>query len=533
MGAVVMSLLSQHLLSVVIFLPVVGAVAIALTRRESETLQKVLGLVFSGVAFGLSLLLVQGFQDVAPMQFVEQGSWIPAWGISYHVGIDGLSLWLVVLATFLTPLALLGSWTSIGSRVREFVVFMLLLEAGMIGVFASLDLFLFYVFWEAMLIPMYFLIGIWGHERRIYAAVKFFLYTFAGSVLMLIAFLVLYRESGVGSFDLLALVAAPVDPDLQVWLFLACALAFAIKVPMFPFHTWLPDAHVEAPTAGSVILAGVLLKMGGYGFLRIAIPLFPDAAMRFAPLIGVLAVIGIIYGALVSLVQPDLKKLVAYSSVSHLGFVMLGIAAFTTTGVVGSVYQMLNHGISTGALFFLVGMLYDRRHTRLIAEFGGLKSIIPWYTAIFLMISLSSIAVPGFNGFVGEFLILVGSWSTFPTLVVFASLGVILAAGYILWMFKRVFYGEVTNPKNENIPDLNRREAFILVPLVALALFMGVASPLFTKRIEPAADALVMQVRARTQPVATASVEPPPVIAVEEPGEDEPRAEARDREVQR
>jgi NADH-quinone oxidoreductase subunit M len=513
-----MSLLSQHLLSVLVFLPVVGALAIALTRRESVTLQKVLGLVFSGLGFLISLRLVSGFQDVAAMQFVEQGRWIPSWGISYHVGIDGLSLWLVILTTFLTPLALLGSWSSISSRVREFVVFMLLLEAGMVGVFVALDLFLFYVFWEAMLIPMYFLIGIWGHERRIYAAVKFFLYTFAGSVLMLIAFLVLYRTAGLGSFDIPALVASPVDPALQVWLFLACALAFAIKVPMFPFHTWLPDAHVEAPTAGSVILAGVLLKMGGYGFLRIAIPLFPDAAMRFAPLVAVLAVIGIVYGALVSLVQPDLKKLVAYSSVSHLGFVMLGIAAFTTTGLVGSVYQMLNHGISTGALFFLVGMLYDRRHTRLIAEFGGLKSVVPWYTAIFLMISLSSIAVPGFNGFVGEFLILVGSWPSFPALVVVASLGVILAAGYMLWMFKRVFYGEVTDPKNEGLPDVSRREAFVLVPLVALTLVMGVASPLFTKRIEPAATALVTQVRARTEPVATAAAEPAP-------GETDPEAE--------
>jgi NADH-quinone oxidoreductase subunit M len=504
-----MSLMSEHLLSVLIFLPVVGALAVALTGRGAVTLQKVLGLVFSTIGFLLSLLLVRGFEDIAAVQFVEQARWIPDWGISYHLGIDGLSLWLVILTTFLTPLCLLGSWTSIESRVREFVVFMLLLEAGMIGVFAALDLFLFYVFWEAMLIPMYFLIGIWGHERRIYAAVKFFLYTFAGSVLMLIAFLVLYREAGLGSFDLAALVAAPVDPALQVWLFLACALAFAIKVPMFPFHTWLPDAHVEAPTAGSVILAGVLLKMGGYGFLRIAIPLFPDAAMRFAPLVGVLAVIGIIYGALVSLVQPDLKKLVAYSSVSHLGFVMLGIAAFTTTGLVGSVYQMLNHGISTGALFFLVGMLYDRRHTRLISEFGGLKTVIPWYSAVFLMIGLSSIAVPGFNGFVGEFLILVGSWPWSPTLVVLASLGVILAAGYILWMVKRVFYGEVTNPKNEGLSDLSLREAAVVVPLVALALFMGVASPLFTRRIEPAADALVLQVRERTEPVAAVRLEPP------------------------
>jgi NADH-quinone oxidoreductase subunit M len=508
-----MTTLTSHILTLLIFLPVAGAIVVALMRRESEALQKALGLLVSTAAFAVSILLVTGFRDVATMQFVERAPWIPAWGIGYHVGVDGLSLWLVILTTFLTPLALLGSWTSIHDRVREFVVFMLLLEAGMIGVFVSLDLFLFYVFWEAMLIPMYFLIGIWGHERRIYAAVKFFLYTFAGSVLMLVAFLVLYKAAGVGSFSIPQLVAAPVDPRLQVWLFLACALAFAIKVPMFPFHTWLPDAHVEAPTAGSVILAGVLLKMGGYGFLRIAIPLFPDAAMRFAPAIGVLAVIGIVYGALVSLVQPDLKKLVAYSSVSHLGFVMLGIAAFSTVGVVGSVYQMLNHGISTGALFFLVGFLYDRRHTRLISEFGGLKTLMPWYFAVFLLISLSSIAVPGFNGFVGEFLILVGAWSFSPWLVAFASLGVILAAAYVLWMVKRVFYGEARNPKNEGIADLNLREAFVLVPLVLLALFMGVASPLFTRRIEPSADALVRQVRERVDATRALRLGAPPPAA--------------------
>jgi NADH-quinone oxidoreductase subunit M len=496
--------LNTHLLTLLIALPVVGAVVVALTSRHAETAQKTIGIALTTALFALSLLLVAGFEDTAAMQFVESRPWIPAWGIGYHVGIDGLSLWLVILTTFLTPLALLGSWSSIHGRVREFVVFMLLLEAGMIGVFVALDLFLFYVFWEAMLVPMYFLIGIWGHERRIYAAVKFFLYTFAGSVLMLVAFLVLYKTAGIGTFSIPQLVAQPVDPALQVWLFLACALAFAIKVPMFPFHTWLPDAHVEAPTAGSVILAGVLLKMGGYGFLRIAIPLFPDAAMRFAPLVGVLAVIGIVYGALVSLVQPDLKKLVAYSSVSHLGFVMLGIAAFTTTGLVGSVYQMLNHGISTGALFFLVGMLYDRRHTRLIAEFGGLRAAVPWLFATFLLTSLSSIAVPGFNGFVGEFLILMGSWSFSPWMVVVASLGVILAAGYLLWMVKRVFYGELTNEKNKGMADLSLREATVLVPLVALAIFMGIASPLFTRRIEPAADALVRQVREQVQPVRNA-----------------------------
>jgi len=504
-----------HLLTWLILLPVAGALLIALTRRESVSVQKLLGLAVSLVTFVLSTRLVSAFRDTAGMQFEERYAWIPAWGISYHVGIDGLSLWLVMLTTFLTPLCLLGSWSQIEKGVREFVVSMLLLEAGMIGVFVALDLFLFYVFWEAMLIPMYFLIGIWGHERRIYAAVKFFLYTFAGSVLMLVAFLVLYRAAGIRSFDIPALVAAPVDPALQTWLFLACALAFAIKVPMWPFHTWLPDAHVEAPTAGSVILAAVLLKMGGYGFLRLAIPLFPDAAVRLAPLVGVLAVIGIVYGALVSLVQPDLKKLVAYSSVSHLGFVMLGIAALSTTGVTGAVYQMLNHGISTGALFFLVGMLYDRRHTRLISEFGGLRAAMPWYFAVFLLISLSSIAVPGTNGFVGEFLILLGAWSFSPWMVVVATLGVILAAAYALWMVKRVFYGELANPKNQGLPDLSPREAAVLVPLVVLALVMGIASPLFTRRIEPAADALVRQVREATRPA-------PPAVAVLEQTAPEP-----------
>ena len=436
------------------------------------------------------------------MQFTEARPWLPDYGISYHLGIDGISLWLIVLTTFLTPVSLLASWDSIGQRVKEFNIFMLLLEAGMLGVFCALDLFLFYVFWEAMLIPMYFLIGIFGHERRIYAAVKFFLYTMAGSVLMLVAFLVLYRTTGGSTLDILALARNPVAPAVQVWLFLACALAFAIKVPMWPFHTWLPDAHVEAPTAGSVILAGVLLKMGGYGFLRIAMPLFPDAALRFAPWIGALAVIGIIYGALVSLVQPDMKKLVAYSSVSHLGFVMLGIAAFTTTSVTGAVYQMLNHGISTGALFLCVGMLYDRRHTRLIAEFGGIKNVMPWFSALFLLVGLSSIAVPGFNGFVGEFLILMGSWPFSKTMVAVSSIGVILAAAYVLWMLQRVLYGEVTNEKNRGLSDLSPREFAVLVPLVALSLFMGVASPYFTHKMEPAIDSLVRSVRdAASRPV--------------------------------
>ncbi|HVD76852.1 MAG TPA: NADH-quinone oxidoreductase subunit M [Vicinamibacteria bacterium] len=489
----------RHILTALIVLPLVGAVVVALIPREAVRLQKLVALGFTTAAFVVSIFMLRGFAPRPGMQFEVSRAWIPAYGISYHLGVDGLSVWLVILTTFLTPIALLGSWSSIHDRVRGFNVFMLLLEAGMVGVFVALDLFLFYIFWEAMLIPMYFLIGIWGHERRIYAAIKFFLYTFAGSALMLVGFIVLYRATGLHSFDLSQLVRQPVSPELQMWLFAAFALAFAIKVPMFPFHTWLPDAHVEAPTAGSVILAGVLLKMGTYGFLRLALPLFPAAAARFAPAIAILAVIGIIYGGLVSLVQPNLKKLVAYSSVAHLGFVMLGVAAMTTTGIVGAVYQMLNHGISTGALFLLVGMLYDRRHTFLIDEFGGLKTVMPWFSAVFLLVCLSSIAVPGFNGFVGEFLILLGSWRApfIPgrALVAVASVGVILAAAYILWMVQRVLYGEVTRPANAGLPDLSAREALVLTPLVVLALFMGIASPIFTRTIEPAADALVRQVR--------------------------------------
>jgi NADH-quinone oxidoreductase subunit M len=488
-----------HLLTALVLLPLLGAVAVALIPRESVRLHKSVALSFATAAFALSILMLRGFAPRPGMQFEVSRSWLPAYGISYHVGVDGLSVWLVILTTFLTPLALLASWTSIHERVKGFNVFMLLLEAGMVGVFVALDLFLFYVFWEAMLIPMYFLIGIWGHERRIYAAIKFFLYTFAGSALMLVAFIVLYRATGLHTFDLALLVRQPVSAEMQMWLFAAFALAFAIKVPMFPFHTWLPDAHVEAPTAGSVILAGVLLKMGTYGFLRLALPLFPVAAARFAPVIAVLAVVGIIYGGLVSLVQPNLKKLVAYSSVAHLGFVMLGVAAMTTTAVVGAVYQMLNHGISTGALFILVGMLYDRRHTFLIEEFGGLKAVMPWFSAVFLLICFSSIAVPGFNGFVGEFLIMVGSWRapyvSGPALVALASVGVVIAAAYILWMVQRVLYGEVTRPANAGLRDLSAREALVLTPFVVLALFMGIASPMFTRTIEPSADALVRQVR--------------------------------------
>jgi len=502
------------ILAVLVLLPVAGAIVHGLIPARAERAHKLFALALTTAIFLLSLVLVDRFQPVSGMQFEVTKAWMPALGIRYHVGIDGLSLWLIILTTFLTPIALLGSWNSVHSRVKAFQIFMLLLEAGMLGVFVALDLFLFYIFWEAMLIPMYFLIGIWGHERRIYAAVKFFLYTMAGSALMLVAFIALYRASASQTFDILLLARQPVAPALQMWLFAAFALAFAIKVPMFPFHTWLPDAHVEAPTAGSVILAGVLLKMGGYGFLRLAIPLFPDAAQRFAPYIGALAVIGILYGALVSLVQPNLKKLVAYSSVSHLGFVMLGIAAFNTTSVVGAVYQMLNHGISTGALFFCVGMLYDRRHTFAISEYGGLKSVMPWFSSLFLLVCLSSLAVPGLNGFVGEFLIMLGSWSLSHSMVALASMGVVLAAGYILWMVQRVLYGEVTHAVNRTLPDLSPREFAVLIPLVVLAIVMGVASPLFTRLIEPSVQTLVSETNARTRrppaPSTAAVIAEPP-----------------------
>ncbi len=430
-------------------------------------------------------------------------AWIPSFGISYIVGVDGISLFLVVLTGFLTPLALLGSWESVHKKVKQFCFFMLALESAMIGVFLSLDLFLFYIFWDAMLIPMYFLIGIWGYDRRIYAAVKFMLYTMAGSVLMLLAILSLAyfhsQATGHYSFDLQSLMQLQLPQRLQVWLFLAFALAFAIKVPLFPFHTWLPDAHVEAPTAGSVILAGVLLKMGTYGLLRFAFPLFPDAAAYFAPWLATLAVIGIVYGALVAMVQPDLKKLVAYSSVSHLGFVVLGIAAMNVQGMQGAVYQMLNHGVSTGALFLIVGMLSDRRHTRLISEFGGLKGVMPRLSAVFMLITLSSIGLPGLNGFVGEFLILLGAFRWDVRFAVVAATGVILSAVYMLWMFQRVNYGEVTNPKNEGMKDLSPREWWVLAPTVAMAVFMGVAPTVFLKPMQPAIDRIAARM-AEAQP---------------------------------
>ncbi len=487
-------------LTLLVLLPLLGGLLVLLLGKGRDALVRQVALGVAVLTFAFSLTLWTGFDaSSAEFQFVERYSWLPDFGISYHVGLDGITLWLVILTTFLTPIGLLCSWESVDDRVREFSFFMLLLEAAMIGVFISLDLFLFYVFWDAMLIPMYFLIGIWGYEQRIYAAVKFMLYTMAGSVLMLLAIIwVAYyhqQATGVISFNLLDLYALDIPASLQTWLFLAFALAFAIKVPVFPFHTWLPDAHVQAPTAGSVILAGVLLKMGTYGLLRFAFPLFPDAALQFAPYLAILAVIGIVYGALVAMVQPDMKKLVAYSSVSHLGFVVLGLCAMNVTGVQGAVYQMLAHGVSTGGLFLIVGMLSDRRHTKLIAEYGGLKAVTPKLVAMFLLVTLASVALPGMNGFVGEFMIFVGSFREARLLTAIAATGVILSAVYMLWMFQRVNYGPLTNPKNKGLRDLSPREWVVITPIVAMCIFMGVFPNVFLKPMEPAVRKAVEYVR--------------------------------------
>jgi NADH-quinone oxidoreductase subunit M len=482
------------LLSTIIFLPSLGAVLAFLIA--SEELVKRMALLTSAFTFALSLLAFFMFDaSTADMQFFERLDWIPAFGISYEVGVDGISLLLIVLTTFLMPLTLLASWDSIQARPREFVICMLFLETGMVGVFAAVDLFLFYVFWEATLIPMYFLIGVWGGPRRIYAAVKFILYTMAGSLLMLVAILALYflyrQASGEATFNLFQLQQLELPLRTQRWLFLAFFLAFAIKVPLFPFHTWLPDAHVEAPTPGSVLLAAVLLKMGTYGLVRFCLPLFPEASLEASHIVALLAVVGIIYGALMALVQSDIKKLVAYSSVSHLGFVVLGIFTFTRQGLDGAVLQMVNHGLSTGALFLLVGMLYDRRHTRLIQDFGGLAKVMPVFAAVLLVVSLSSIGLPGLNGFVGEFLVLLGAFQAIPIFAVIGTLGVILAAVYMLWMYQRVMFGAVTHEANMHLKDLNPREIGICVPVLLLIVWIGVYPQPFLQRMEESTRAVV------------------------------------------
>jgi len=511
-----MNLLKDNLLTILIFLPIIGVALMALLGSfwgKNDETQKRLTFGFSLLNFVLSLLLLRPSffnGDSSAMQMVIDIPWMDSLGlhIHYHVGVDGLSVWLVILTTLLFPIAILGSWNSIHKRVREFLFCLLLLEAGIIGVFVSLDLFLFYVFWEVMLIPMYFLIGVWGGERRLYASIKFVIYTMVGSLLMLAGIIGVYVLNGSTTFDMSTLAQnvphllsglQTSNPNYQYLLFGAFALAFFIKVPLFPFHTWLPDAHVEAPTAGSVILAGVLLKMGTYGLMRINLPMFPAASQYFAPFIEVLAVIGIVYGALVAMMQPDIKKLIAYSSVSHLGFVVLGIFSFTQQGMQGAVYQMLNHGVSTGALFLLVGIIYDRRHTRLISEFGGLATPMPVYSAFFLWITFSSIGLPLLNGFVGEFLTLLGTFTSvsIPHPYVYgtiATTGIIWSACYMLWMYQRVFMGENNNPNNQTLTDLNLREKFVLVPLLVLTLFMGVYPMYFLRKTDATVQSVQQQV---------------------------------------
>ncbi len=483
------------LLTALIFLPLVGAIFILMQNEERAIWNS--AFIFSLLPLVLSFYVLWQFNpQMADYQFAEQYEWIPSFGISYHIGIDGISLFLVLLTTILITLSILYSGGGdIEERPREFCFFMLVLETGLLGALLSVDLFLFYSFWEVMLIPMYFLIGIWGHGRRIYAAIKFVLFTMVGSLLMLVAILYLVYQAHVHfnriSFDLPLLYQVPLTATEGRWLFAAFALAFAIKVPMWPVHTWLPDAHTNAPTAGSVILAGVMLKMGTYGFLRFAIPLFPTVAVEAIPLFMALAVIGIIYGALVAMMQPDLKRLIAYSSVSHLGFVMLGIFALNPEGIDGAIYQMLNHGISTGGLFLLVGMLYMRRHTREISEFGGLWKRVPVYAAIFMVVMLSSIGLPGLNGFVGEFLIMVGAFIRIRLAVVIAVVGVILEALYMLWTYERVMFGPIVKAVNETISDLTGREIAVMVPVIALMFLMGLFPRVLISRMEPSVTAML------------------------------------------
>jgi NADH-quinone oxidoreductase subunit M len=474
----------MNLLSLVLAIPLVGFLAaLAIPRRFPQN-SRTWALAVSLATFAQSLILVASFdRHQAAEQFAVDRPWIASPNIHFFISVNGISLWLIVLSTFLTPLCVLFSWKSIQDRAKEFYAFLLLLEFGLIGVFLAQDLFLFYVFWEVSLVPMYFLIGIWGHERRIYAAVKFFLYTMAGSMLMLVAIIYLYNRTGTFSYpaivDMLATGRLTFGPAEQMYLFLAFFIAFAIKVPLFPFHTWLPDAHVEAPTAGSVMLASVMLKMGTYGILHFCLPLFPEPARKCAPWIAVLAIIGIIYGALVALVQPNMKKLVAYSSVSHLGFVVLGIFTFTQMGLDGAVYQMLNHGISTGALFIFVGLLYERRHSLVIADYGGVATVAPWLASAFLLATLASIGLPVLNNFVGEFLVLQGTAMANYTWTIYAAIGVIFSACYMLWLYQRVCYGETSEEVRLHVPDLSLREWAAVVPLAVMMVWMGVYSQSF------------------------------------------------------
>ncbi len=502
-----------NLLNVVTYLPLLGALLIIfLLKNEQSKAIKTVATVVAGLDFALSIPLWFIYDPAgAAFQLIFKRSWIPSVGASYSIGVDGISVLLILLTTLLGFIAVYSSFTAIKHREKEYYVFLLLLQTGMLGVFISLDFILFYVFWEVMLVPMYFLIGIWGGPRKLYAAIKFFLYTLFGSVLMLVGILALYfyNSSGLAAVGLPGLGNAPtfdvtqlysiapqIPGGLQMWIFLAFFVGFAIKVPMFPFHTWLPDAHVEAPTAGSVILAGVLLKMGTYGFVRFSLPLLPDATVRAMPWMAALAIVGIIYGGLVAMAQKDMKKLVAYSSVSHLGFVMLGMFALNPAGISGSVLQMINHGLSTGGLFLLVGIVYERRHTRMIADYGGLAKVMPVYAMLFMVITMASIGLPTLNGFIGEFTILVGAFNRSAWWAVLAATGIVLGAAYMLWLYQRVFFGEVTHEENKTLKDVNLREQWTLLPLIVLCFWIGIYPKPFFKILEPSVTRIVQTVDA-------------------------------------
>jgi len=530
-----MDFFQDQLLNIICYLPLAGALLIIFGINKDNTKAiKTVATVVAGLDFLVSIPLWFWYDPAGPeFQFEFVREWIPSVGVSYHFGVDGFSVLLILLTTLLTFISVYSSFTAITHREKEYYVFLLLLSTGMMGVFMSLDFILFYVFWEVMLVPMYFLIGVWGGPRKLYAAIKFFLYTLVGSVLMLVGILALYFYNSTGleaiglpglgnaatfSIPHLYTIAPQIPAGLQFWVFLAFFVGFAIKVPMWPFHTWLPDAHVEAPTAGSVILAGVLLKMGTYGFVRFSLPLLPDATVKAVPWVGILAIIAIIYGALVAMAQKDMKKLVAYSSVSHMGFVMLGMFALNEAGLRGSILQMLNHGVSTGALFLLVGLVYERRHNRMIAEYGGIAKVMPVYAMFFMVMTMSSIGLPTLNGFIGEFTILLGAFAHSWWWAVFAATGIVLGAGYMLWMYQRVFFGELTNEKNKDLKDLNRREQWTLIPLIVIAFWIGLYPRPFFDRMAPTVDRLMQRV-GHVMVVDEESTAPPAAVHGTAPGD--------------
>ena len=495
------------------FLPLLGALFILAINKKRKGFLRGFAFAVAVLDFLLSLLLLAGFRrGTAAMQFVEKVPWIESIGVSFHLGVDGISIWLVMLTTFLGAIAILSTWKAIEDRVKEFMFCMLVLQMGILGVFLSLDIFLFYLFWEIMLVPMYFLIGVWGGDNRLYACIKFFLYTLVGSLVMILGFLLVYFHyhsvTQSYSFDLLELYRVPLPADKQFWIFLALFVGFAVKVPLVPFHTWLPDAHTEAPTAGSVILAGLLLKMGTYGFVRFSIPLLPQASRQFVPVLMILALIGIIYGGVVAMAQADMKKLVAYSSVAHLGFVILGLFALNREGLQGGILQMINHGLSTGALFLLVGLIYERRHTRMIDQFGGLSKQLPVFTFFYTVATLASMGFPGLNGFVGELFILSGAFQVSKVYASLAVVGVLVGVFYTLWLYQRVALGEITQPANKELSDLTFREKATLVPLLLFMLWIGLYPKPFLQLVEPSVQNLVRHIQ---KPAPVAASRPGPL----------------------